>query len=179
MRSENLDGAANQQERLSSEERRFWFLAGVVEGEGSVCVSVRRHPTASFGYYVQPMFFIYQHEERRALLEMAQEFFRGGRIRPKPGNEVVLVYSVQSRPILEATVVPFLRECLDLSSRTADYLKFIEVVARFERQLHRAPEGLADIVRIAYTMNQNGKQRRQPLEPVLDRILRGHMPDAR
>ena len=73
--SDNPDGEDNQQERLSSEEQQFWFLAGLVEGEGSVHLALKRHPTIRFGCYVQPEFFIYQHRSRRRLLEMAQEFF--------------------------------------------------------------------------------------------------------
>ena len=74
--SDNVSGAGNQQERLPSEERRFWFLAGLVEGEGSVCLNIKRHPTVWSGYYVQPAFFLYQHRSRSALLEMAKEYFR-------------------------------------------------------------------------------------------------------
>jgi hypothetical protein len=89
--SENLRGADNQQERLSVAEQKRWFLAGLIEGEGSLCVSIKRHETSRFGYLVDPEFFLYQHESRRVLLELATEIFRTGRIAPKPGNEVVLV----------------------------------------------------------------------------------------
>jgi hypothetical protein len=81
-----VSGADNQQERLSSREQRRWWLAGFVEGEGSVCVSIKRHRTAAFGYFVQPEFFLYQHRNRRILLEMAAEEFGSGTIFPKPGN---------------------------------------------------------------------------------------------
>jgi hypothetical protein len=45
MVSDNPSSAGNQQESLSSEEQRRWFLAGVIEGEGSWCVRIARHPT--------------------------------------------------------------------------------------------------------------------------------------
>lgn len=108
MGSKKLDSADNQQERLSSEAAKQWFLAGVVEGEGSVCVSVVKHPTAPFGYQVRPEFFVYQHRSRRALLEMAKEYFGCGTIRPKPGNPDVLVYSILSRALVSERVIPFL-----------------------------------------------------------------------
>jgi LAGLIDADG endonuclease len=122
--SKNLGGADNQQESLSSEEQRFWFLAGLVEGEGSVHLSLKRKPTARFGLYVQPEFFIYQHRSRLALLEMAQEFFGTGRIRPKPGNPDVLVYSIISRAATAGVVVPFLQRCTRFSARSEDYCRF-------------------------------------------------------
>ena len=48
--SDNVTGADNQQERLGSTEAARWFLAGFIEGEGSLCVSVKRHPTCRHGY---------------------------------------------------------------------------------------------------------------------------------
>ena len=55
--SDNVTGADNQQERLGSTESANWFLAGFIEGEGSVCVSVKRHRTCRHGYYVDPGVF--------------------------------------------------------------------------------------------------------------------------
>ena len=71
-RSENPSSAVNQQERLSNQEQRCWFLAGLIEGEGSLCVSIKEHPSSRFGYLVQPEFFLYQHKIRRGLLELAR-----------------------------------------------------------------------------------------------------------
>jgi hypothetical protein len=176
--SKNLGSADNQQERLSSEEQRSWFLAGLVEGEGSVTVGIKQHPTQRYGYYFQPEFFIYQHRVRRQLLEMAQEYFGVGRIRPKPGNPDVLVFSVISRASLTAKIVPFLRDYMRYSARRPDYEKFALVVDLMNQGRHKEPEGLATIVKLAYSMNMNGKQRRLKLQDILDRILRGHTPDT-
>jgi LAGLIDADG endonuclease len=176
--SENSGGADNQQESLSSEEQRFWFLAGLVEGEGSVHISLKRKPTARFGLYVQPEFFIYQHKSRLKLLEMAKEYFGTGRIRPKPGNPDVLVYSIISRTATARVVVPFLERCTRFSARTEDYYRFIAAIRLLEAGLHNTPEGLVSIVELAYSMNMGGKQRRVPIEEILDRILRGHTPHA-
>ena len=59
---DNAVGAGNQQERLSHTEEAMHFLAGFIEGEGALCVSIKQHPTARFGYLVDPEFFLYQHE---------------------------------------------------------------------------------------------------------------------
>jgi hypothetical protein len=110
---------------------------------------------------------------------MAQEFFGAGRIKPKPGNPDVLVYSVMSRRVLAARVVPFLERCRQLSARFDDYEKFISIVKLLESGFHRSPEGLAAaVIEVGYSMNVGGKQRRLPLDDILDRILRGHTPDA-
>ena len=169
-----MPGADNQQERLSRAEKRRWFVAGVVEGEGSWCLSIKRHPTASLGYYVQPEFFVYQHRCRRELLEMVQEVFECGRIFPKPGNPDVLVFAIMSRPKISEYVLPFMRQYMGFSSRKADMDLFSDAMHLYETGLHRRPAGLATIVEIAYAMNMNGKQRKRSMDEVLDRILRGH-----
>jgi LAGLIDADG endonuclease len=78
VRSENPSSAVNQQERLSYHEQRNWFLAGLIEGEGSLCVSIKEHKTSRFGYLIDPEFFIYQHKIRRGLLELAGSVFETG-----------------------------------------------------------------------------------------------------
>jgi LAGLIDADG endonuclease len=171
-------GAGNQQERLSQEEKKRWFLAGVFEGEGSLCISIKRHPTTASGFYVDPEFFVYQHKNRRALLELFQGYFQTGRINPKPGNTDVLVYAITSRRSISEKVVPFLKGYMEFSARKADIARYIQAIDMFEKGLHRTKEGLIEIVKLAYSMNHEGKQRQRRLEDVVHRILRGHMPDT-
>jgi LAGLIDADG DNA endonuclease family protein len=176
--SDNPDSAGNQQERLSTPEQRFWFLAGLVEGEGSVHLALKAHPTTKLGVYVQPEFFIYQHRARAQLLEMAQEYFGTGRIKPKVGNPDVLVFSIISRRPLSSTVAPFLERCMRFSARSEDYATFIAALRLLEAGFQRTPEGLTHLVELAYSMNMGGKQRRVDKQVLLDRILRGHMSNA-
>ena len=91
-----MTGADNQQERLASAESANWFLAGFIEGEGALCVSIKAHPTCRSGFYVDPGFFLYQHESGRRLLELAQQTFGSGRIARKSGSETVLTYEISS-----------------------------------------------------------------------------------
>src|ERR1700751_3020968 len=110
-------GAGNQQERLSREEKKRWFLAGVFEGEGSLCISIKSHPTTKSGFYVDPEFFVYQHKNRRDLLEQFRDFFQTGTIHPKPGNTDVLGFAISSRRSISEKVVPFLQQYLPVSAR--------------------------------------------------------------
>ena len=121
---------------------------------------------------------MYQHRCRRELLEMTKEVLGCGRIWPKPGNPDVLVYAVNSRKNLAAHVLPFMRRYMRFSSRRGDIDLFEDAMHLFEQGLHRRPAGLATIVEIAYAMNHEGKQRRRPIDEVLDRILRGHTLDT-
>src|SRR5258708_19710751 len=92
-RGENPYSAANQQESLSIHEKKCWFLAGLIEGEGSLCISIKKDEPRKLGYLVQPEFFIYQHQMRRAFLELSHNVFVTAAIRPKQPNKDVLVYS--------------------------------------------------------------------------------------
>ena len=172
--------AANQQERLSITEQQRWFLAGFIEGEGSVCVSIKKHPTAQFGYYVDPEFFLYQHRAYPQLLELARGTFGGGSIFPKQGNERVLVYAITSRRSIAERVVPFLRTYMSFAARKSVYDRFCEIVEGMERKEHHTAEGMARIVREAYALNPvaKGKGRKRTLQQVLERILRDYTPDS-
>jgi hypothetical protein len=128
---DNVTGADNQQERLGSAESEAanWFLAGFIEGEGALCVSVKKHPTCRSGFYVDPDFFLYQHESGRRLLELAQSIFESGRIYPKSGNSKVLVYEISSTQVLRDKVVPFFeRYVVPFSCKRETFERFREIL---------------------------------------------------
>jgi hypothetical protein len=175
-----VSGADNQQERLGSTEATSWFLAGFIEGEGALCVSIKSHPTCRSGYYVDPGFFLYQHQSGRSLLELAQTVFGSGGISRKSGSESVLVYEVSSTVVLRDRVIPFFeRDVVPLSCKRETFERFKEIVEMICRKEHLRNDGLAEIVRKAYAMNPAGKGRARlrPLDEVLARILRGHTSD--
>jgi hypothetical protein len=176
--SDNSTAAENQQERLSISEKKCWFLAGLIEGEGSLCVSIKAHKPSRFGYLIDPEFFIYQHKIRRGLLELACEVFETGKIYPKIGNEDVLVYSIVSRRLLIERVLPFYERYMAFSFKTRDYHLFREILMALESKHHLDPHGLVEIVKLAYQMNMVGKQRKRPIAEVIGRILRDFTPDA-
>ena len=176
--SDNSSAAENQQERLLVCEKRCWFLAGLIEGEGSLCVSIKEHAPSRFGYLVDPEFFIYQHKIRRGLLELAGSVFGTGRITPKHGNEDVLVYSIVSRRSIVQRVFPFYERYMAFSCKKRDFQLFREIVMSMENKRHLDPHGLVEIVEKAYQMNMVGKQRKRPIQEVIRRILRDYTPNA-
>jgi hypothetical protein len=177
VRSENPSSAVNQQERLSYHEQRNWFLAGLIEGEGSLCVSIKEHKPSRFGYLVDPEFFIYQHKIRRGLLELAGSVFETGRITPKHGSEDVLVFSIVSQRWIVQRVLPFFERYMAFSCKKRDFQLFREIVMAMENKQHHDPHGLVDIVEKAYQMNMVGKQRKRPKGVVIERILRDYTPN--
>jgi hypothetical protein len=174
---DNPSSAANQQESLSTHEKKCWFLAGLIEGEGSLCISIKKHEPLKLGYLIQPEFFVYQHRVRRGLLKLAQEVFDAGGIRPKQGNEDVLVYSIISRRIIVERVIPFFERYMTFSHKVQDFQIFRDIVMAMENRCHRDPQGMVKIVESAYQMNMGGKQRRRPIGEIVERILRDYTPN--
>ena len=86
-------------------------------------ISIKKDEPRKLGL-VQPEFFIYQHQVRRGLLELAQEVFGTGGIRPKQGNEDVLVYSIISRRIV-GRVIPFFERYMAFSHKALDFQLFL------------------------------------------------------
>ena len=171
----------NQQERLSRDERLKCFLAGFIEGEGSLCVSIKAHPTSKFGYYVDPEFFVYQHESGRRVLESCQELFHTGRIYPKSGNEQVLVYGVTSRRSIIEKVIPYFEKyVVPYSAKTETFHRFKEICDLMEQGEHKTAEGLLNIIEKVYKMNpySKGRERLRTIEEVRERILRDYTPET-
>ena len=172
--------AENQQERLLQNEEFRWFLAGLIEGEGSLCVSFKENSSARFGFYVDVEFFIYQHENSKELLEMAREYFRAGDIVPKVGNEKVLVYRILSRRSIMEKVIPFYERYMRYASdaKRRNFQQFKAVTIAIEQKEHQTPEGMIKIVHLAYSLNHAGKQRKRPKEQLISRILRDYTPNS-
>jgi hypothetical protein len=167
--SDNPTGADNQQETVSSciVLDPNWIV-GFVDGEGCFSVSVhrssmmRRHG----GWQLQPVFHIYQHRDHRDVLEAMISVFGCGRVRPKGPNSSVWTFAVDGLQNLADAVVPFFEQHPPVVKRN-DFEAFAIIVRSMRRKEHLSPVGFERLVRIAYGMNANGKQRARTIEQVL------------
>lgn len=173
--------ADNQQERFLITHDLKCFLAGVIEGEGKLSVSIKEHPTAKYGYFIDPEFFLYQHDKGSKSLQLAQQVFGTGRISPKAGSENVLVYSISSRRSLCDAVIPFYEKYMRFSASWNTYLLFKEILYLMEvKQEHLAQRGLVRLVKLASRMNpdSNSEINKKLLDNVIKEILRDHTPKS-
>ena len=164
--------ADNQQERSLIKEEQKWFLAGFIDGDGSVSVSIKKHKNGKFGFLIDPEFYIYQHKNRRKILDFAKFYFNTGRIYPKPGNSDVLVFVIDARKSLLERVIPFFDKYMVFSTKKEDYDKFKKIIISLNQKKHWTKEGMIEIINLAYSMNLDGKQRRRKKEEVINEILR-------
>jgi len=170
MFSENPTGADNQQETSSpSVQRNPSWIAGFVDGEGCFSVSVHRQPLMHRhrGWQIQSAFHVYQHRDHGVVLDALRNFFGCGTIRPKGPNSSVLTYSVTALRELREVIVPFF-EGERLRVKDQDFLTFATIVKAMTRRDHLTEEGFERIVRLAYGMNANRKQRARTLAEVLE-----------
>ena len=169
MESENPSGADNQQETASScSVLDPNWIVGFVDGEG--CFSVSVHRSAMMhrhgGWQLQPVFHVYQHQDHRDVLERLIPVFGCGSVRPKGPNSMVWTFAVDGLRNLEKAVLPFFEQHPPIIKRQ-DFACFAEIVRSMRRKEHLSSNGFERLVRLAYGMNANGKQRSRTLEQVL------------
>ena len=90
------------------------------------------------------------------LLEI-QRYFGCGSIRPDRSDRT-LKWEVRSLPLLLSEIVPHFRSYPLRSGKRRDFELFADICERMARGEHRRSPGLAEIVRLAGTMNPSGKR---------------------
>ncbi len=78
----------------------------------------------------------------------------------------MLTYSVESLRDLETAVLPFF-ESHPLKVKSYDFYVFADIVRSMRSKEHLTEPGFERLVRLAYGMNANGKQRSRSIEQVL------------
>ncbi len=68
---------------------------------------------------------------------------------------------------LETVIIPFF-ESFPLRVKQQDFEAFAAIVRSLRAKEHLLPDGFERVVRLAYSMNQAGKQRSRTLKEVLD-----------
>src|SRR3989338_2643032 len=142
-----------------------YFLAGFADGESSFSVAIIKHPTAKFGWMINPCFQVYQHEKHREILEMFKFVFNEGSIYRKSGVHPVLNYSINSMRGIQEKVIPFF-EKHPLIVKEETFKTFCAIVRAMERKEHLTIQGFKKVVDMAYTMNQQGKGRKHSKEEI-------------
>ena len=181
MESENPTGADNQQEtKVADSTPRLdpYWVVGFVDGEGCFSVSLHRNPRfarCTHGWQLHPTFHVYQHSDYAELLRKLVTFFGCGRVRSKGPTSRVQTYAVDSLRDLESKIVPFFNEHPPVV-KLRDFLLFSDIVRSMRLKEHHTTAGLVRLVRVAYAMNANGKQRARGVEEVIEGILRDCTP---
>ncbi len=145
----------------------YYYIVGLVDGEGCFSVSIREQDNTRFGWVIDPVFHIAQRKDRAAVLEIIRRVFNCGRIVPKPGQEdTMLQYVVDSRRHLIEVVIPFFTKHR-LIIKHSEFEAFKEIVEGLERGEHRSLEGFIKLLEKAYVMSDS---RTYSLDEIVSRI---------
>lgn len=143
-----------------------YYLVGFVDAEGCFSVALKKQEGTRFGWVLDPVFHITQHESARDVLELARAHLKCGRIIQKPGQEETLQLVVDNRKQLAEKIIPFFTKH-KLLVKAKDFELFKEIVLGLERKEHSTLEGFKRLLKLAFSMNMEGKQRRYDLEEVI------------
>src|SRR5258707_2392295 len=105
--SDNVSGAENQQERLTT----LGWVVGFTDGEGCFSVPIWRSPSMRLGWQVRPEFAVVQGASSRDVLEDLVHFLGFGKgyrnARHDNHREDLLRYCVHRLDELNEIIVPF------------------------------------------------------------------------
>ena len=88
----------------------------------------------------------------------------------KASKPDVLVLVVDNRRTLEEKIIPFFNKYKFLGTKKNDFLIFQKIIEMMSLKKHLEKEGLIEIVKLAFQMNQQGKGRRYTAEQIISSL---------
>jgi hypothetical protein len=125
--------------KITVDTKKQLFLAGFIEGEGSISVGAKKNPNARFGVEIDPLFNITQHINGVNHLYLALETFQTGRIRYKVSSNATLVFIIEPRKSLTEKVCPYFEKFVYPLSSPAKQIRFNnfkKLLALFDEKAH-------------------------------------------
>ena len=146
----------------------LYFLGGFVEGEGSMSVSISINKDFKYGVNIQPVFNVTQHKNGLETLNSFKELFGEGSIVQKSGSPDIYVYTLKGYKKIIKEVIPFLETyVIPFSCKTEEYFIFKQIVLESSEGKQRNKDTLIELVKLAYTLQGKGKQRKRELSEIL------------
>ena len=144
------------------------FLAGFVEGEGSMSLSVSVNKNFKYGINIQPIFNVTQHKNGLDILNSFKELFEGGSLVEKSGSPDIYVYTIKGYKNIIKSVLPFLETYVcPFSCKMAEFTIFKQVVLASSEGKQRDKESLIELVKLTYSLSGKGKNRKRSLSEIL------------
>ncbi len=148
--------ASSRQEKRTMELKSF--ITGFTDGEGTFSVSFNYRRKLNTRVEVRPSFSISQHKRNLAILQRIQTALKCGSIRFSKRDQNYK-FEVRSIDDLIKKVIPHFKKFPLQTSKSEDFRKFSVICGWINRNLHRNPAKLREIIELAYTMNASGQRR--------------------
>ncbi len=131
------------------------YLSGYADGEGCFCVSVNKSVRHKFGWELRPSFSVSQNSDRAQVIEILQQYFGCGTIRPDRSDKT-LKFEIRSVDELVKKVIPHFEENPLMSNKQHDFELFSEVCRKMQQGKHQEEKGLNQIIELVFQMNSSG-----------------------
>jgi LAGLIDADG endonuclease len=149
------------------------YIAGFVDGEGSFHVAFQRSDDVRIGWQAVPEFHVSQNDASRGVLEAIRRRLGCGYVKSnhaKNERDKTFVLVVRNRQDLHEKVIPFFERYRLHTEKRMDFEKFSVIVRMMMKDGHLSKEGFSKIVRLAYSMNAQGRYRKVRMENILDSL---------
>lgn len=153
------------------------YLLGFADAEGCFSIAIKHQKTAKFGLVLDPIFQVTQRKESHEILELFKEQLNCGRVIKKSGQEDTELFLVDNRRQLVEKIIPFF-ERYQLIAKKEDFKKFKEIVTALNNKEHSNLENFKNLIKKAYEMNLEGKQRRQSFEEIMKNLEQTRSPET-
>ena len=149
----------------------LYFLGGFLEGEGSLCVSIKNKQNKKIR--VDPEFNICQHQKGIIHLIGFMFFFKTGGISFKTGRaEPTYVYKITNRKALKEKFIPYYKKYVfpyASQQKNKRFYIFQKIIDLFEQKAHLNKKGLAfQILPLVCEISEN---RKKTLKQLQDSVL--------
>ena len=135
------------------------YISGYIDGEGCFTVTFNARKKALLGWELRPSFSVSQNEDRSQTLNIIQEYFKCGSIRPSSKDKTVK-YEVRNKEDLINKIIPHFEQYPLLSDKQKDFEVFKQICFMVYKKHHLTKKGFTKIVHLAYQMNGSGKRKR-------------------
>nr|YP_009306385.1 hypothetical protein [Caulerpa cliftonii]AOP19289.1 hypothetical protein [Caulerpa cliftonii] len=149
-----------------------YFLGGFVEGEGSLCVSIKNQNQK---IRIDPEFNICQHKNGIIHLIAFMFLFRTGSIVFKSGSNATYVFKITNRKSLKEKFIPFYKRfILPYASyqKNQRFYIFQSILDLLEKKVHLSKKGLAfKVLPLVFKMRSQAQARKKTLREFQNEIL--------
>lgn len=148
------------------------YLAGFVEGEGSLNIGAKKNDTSRSGVYFDPEFSVTQHVNGISNLVLMLAMFKTGRLRHKSGSNATMVYTIDNRVSLMEKVVPFYEnytQKYQVENKQRRLVIFKQALILFEEQAHLDEKRLlTEVVPLWHAMRMQEGQKNEAFKSLED-----------
>lgn len=140
-----------------------WYLTGLVDGEGSFCITISRHKTKKLGFDPRLSFEIEMIIEDKPLLEEVKETLKCGNVYTlsyeRYGWRPHAKFSTKSQKEIFDKVIPFFKKYPMIGKKQKDFVFFCQAAEIFKRKEHLSMEGINRLREIQSKMNLRKKDK--------------------